>query len=140
MKAQRTQLWVALVCLAIGASMLHYKAHPPQENLTHFWATFFCLIDLVVVSILFLYKSTAVWALLLNSFIAFLGIIMMTDLAIVSQYAGWIKVNPREEPFRWLLETMFPDIIILVADLMVGLALYQAIMTEPNAARRARKA
>lgn len=139
MSTQRIQLWVALVCLAIGASMLHYKVHPPQENLTHFWATFFCLIDLVLVSILFLYKSTAAWAVMLNSFIAFIGIIMMTDLTIVSLHQGWIKANPSQQPFQWLLETMIPDIVILIADLMIGLALYQVIMTEPKPARQGSK-
>lgn len=132
MKEQRKQLWVALVCLAIGAFTLHYKLHPPTENLTNFWATLFCGIDLVLVSILFLYRSMAVWALLLNSFIAFLGIIMMTDLTIVSTHAGWIKASPFQQPWAWFLESMFPDIIILVADFMVGLALFQATMAQPR--------
>ncbi len=90
----------------------------------------FCSIDLVLVSILFLFKKTAVWALLLNSFIAFLGIIMMTDLTIVSTYHGWIKVSPLQQPFSWFVQSMFPDIAILIADLMVGLALYKAIMAD----------
>ena len=128
MNNQRTQLWFALVFLALGATMLHYRLHPP-EDLTDFWATAFSLIDLVLVSILFLFKSTAVWALLLNSFIAFLGIILMSDLTIVSTYAGVIKVIPREAPFQWLLQTTLPDIAILVADFLVGLALYKAIMS-----------
>ena len=131
MNAQRTQLWLALVFLAIGATILHYRLHPPK-NLTNFWATAFCLIDLVLVSILFLFRSTAVWALLLNSFIAFLGIILMSDLTIFSTYAGWIKVSPRVAPFQWLLQTMLPDIAILVADFLVGLALYKAIMSQPR--------
>lgn len=135
MSAQSKQLWVALVGLAFGAFMLHYKLHPPHESLTDFWATFFCSIDLVLVSILFLSKSTAAWALLLNSFIAFLGIIMMTDLMIFSQYAGWIKISPWQQPFQWLMESMFPDIAILVADFMVGLALYHSIMTQPRKAK-----
>jgi hypothetical protein len=133
MKAQRIQLWFALVGLVMGGAIVHYKLHPPLHSLTHFWATFFCLIDLVLVSILFLSKGTAVWALLLNSFIAFLGIIMMSDLTVVSTYAGWIKVSPREQPFQWLIESMFPDITILIADFLIGLALYKIIMTEPAA-------
>lgn len=131
MNAQRTQLWFALVCLALGASMLHYRVHPPQD-LTHVWATAFCLVDLILVSILFCFKSTAVWALLLNGFIAFLGIILMSDLSIVATYAGSIKVSPREAPFQWLLQTTFPDIAILVADFLVGLALYRVIMAREN--------
>jgi hypothetical protein len=134
MKEQRTQLWFALLGLAIGATMLHYRLHPPRHSLTHFWATLFCCLDLVLVSILFLYKSTAVWGLLLNSFLAFLGIIMMSDLTIVSTYAGWIKASPGDQPFQWVLQSMLPDIIILVADFLVGLALYRIIMAEPKAA------
>lgn len=60
MNEQRVQLWLALVGLAIGAIILHYRLHPPQQSLTYFWATAFCAVDLVLVSILFLVKSTAV--------------------------------------------------------------------------------
>lgn len=131
MNTQRTQLWLALVLLALGAIMLHYKLHPPKD-LTHFWATAFPAVDLVLVSILFLFRSTAVWALLLNSFIAYLGIILMSDLTVVSTYAGWIKVSPLVDPFQWLLQSMLPDIAILVADFLVGLALYKVIMSQPR--------
>ncbi len=128
MKAQRAQLWIALVGLAIGATMLHMRLHPPLASLTQFWATLFCFIDLVLVSIFFLFRSTALWALLLNSFIAFVGIIMMSDLTIVSTLQGWIKVSPGDQPLEWLMQTMLPDIAILVADLFVGMALYSIII------------
>jgi hypothetical protein len=131
MNGQRTQLWFALVLLALGATMLDYRIHPPTD-LTHFWATAFCLIDLVLVSILFRFSSTAVWALLLNGFIAFLGIILMSDLTIVSTYTGSISVSPLVAPFQWLLQTLLPDIAILVADFLVGLALYKVIVSKPR--------
>jgi len=129
MSTQRVQLWVALVCISIGALMLHYRVHPPQEGLTYFWATFFCTIDLVVVSVLFLFRSTAVWALLLNSFIAYLGIIMMGDLSIDGTLRGAIQVSPKDQPVAWLLQTTLPDIAVLVGDLLVGMALYRVIVT-----------
>lgn len=132
MKAQRAQLWIALVGLAVGAFMLHYRIHPPQANLTNFWSCLFPGVDLVIVSILFLFRSTVVWALLLNSFIAYLGIIMMTDLTIFSTVEGWIKVSPMEQPFAWLLESMFPDILIVIADLFVGMALYKITVSSPK--------
>jgi len=132
MNEQRIQLWLALVGLAIGALILHYRLHPPEHSLTNFWATLFSAIDLILVSILFLFRSTAVWALLLNSFIAFIGIIIMTDLTIFSTYVGWIKVSPKEQPIAWLLESMLPDITILVADFLVGLVLYKTIIGLPK--------
>ena len=30
MTTQRTALWVALVSLAVGATLLHYRIHPPR--------------------------------------------------------------------------------------------------------------
>ena len=73
MTTQRPTLWAALVSLALGASLLHYRIHPPND-LTYLWPTLFSLLDLVLVSALFRFRSTALLGLLLNSFLAFLGI------------------------------------------------------------------
>ena len=34
MTTQRTTLWVALVSLALGATLLHYRVHTPGEDPT----------------------------------------------------------------------------------------------------------
>ncbi len=132
MKAQRVQLWIALVGLAAGAFMLHYRIHPPQASLTNFWASLFPGIDLIVVSILFLFRGTVIWALLLNSFLAYIGIILMSDLTITSTLKGSIQVSPWAQPFSWLVQTMLPDIMILIADLFVGMALYKITVSSPR--------
>ena len=129
MTSQRLQLWVALAVLAIGASMLHFRIHPPKD-LTYLWPNLFSLIDLVLVSALFLSRGTALLGLLLNSFLAFLGIIMMADFSISATLAGQMKVMPGQNFFGWLLLTTFSDIMILVADFFIGLALYRAILSE----------
>ena len=129
MKEQRIQLLIALVGLALASFMLHYKVHPPSQFLSHFWASFFSGVDIIVVTILFLSRSTAVWALLVNSFLNFLGIIMMTDVSIVSSLEGWIKVSFFQQPFEWLLESTFPDILIVIADFAIGLALYRSTIS-----------
>ena len=131
MKSPRQQLWVALVALALGATLLHLRIHPPDE-LSNLWPNLFSVIDLVVVSLLFLFRSTAVLGVILNSFLAFLGIIMMADFSISATLAGKVAVSPEANFFGWLLLTTFPDIAILAADLMVGLALYRVIMTSPS--------
>jgi hypothetical protein len=130
MTAQRAQLWVALVALAVGATMLHYRIHAPGKEPSNLWPNLFSVIDLVVVSALFLFRRTALLGLLLNSFLAFLGIIMMADFSVSATLAGQMKVMPGQDFFGWLLLTTFSDIMILVADLFVGLALYRAILTE----------
>ena len=129
MKSPRPQLWVALVALALGATLLHLRIHPPDE-LTDVWPNLFSWIDLVVVSLLFLFRYTAILAVILNSFLAYLGIIMMADFSLSATLAGKVAVLPGANFFGWLLLTTFPDITILAADFFVGLALYRVIMTE----------
>jgi hypothetical protein len=130
MKTQRTTLWVALVALAVGATMLHYRIHTPGADPTDLWPNLFSLIDLVLVSALFLFRGTALLGLLLNSFLAYLGIILMADYSLSATLAGQLKVMPGNNFIGWLLLTTFPDIMILVADFLVGLALYRAILAE----------
>jgi hypothetical protein len=130
MKTQRATLWVALVSLAVGATMLHYRVHTPGEDPTDLWPNLFSLIDLVLVSSLFLFRRTALLGLLLNSFLAFLGIIMMTDYSLAATLAGQVKVMPGADFFGWLLLTTFPDIMIALADFLAGLTLYRAILAD----------
>ena len=129
MTTQRTTLWWALVALALGATLLHYRVHPPDE-LTKLWPNLFSLMDLVLVSALFRFRGTALLGLLLNSFLAFLGIIMMADFSLSATLAGQMKVMPGVNFFGWLLLTTFSDIMIALADFLVGLGLYRAILAE----------
>ena len=131
MTSQRPTLWAALVSLAVGATLLHYRVHPPDE-LTDLWPNLFSLIDLVLVSALFRFRSTALLGLLLNSFLAFLGIIMMADFSLSATLAGQVKVMPGVNFFGWLLATTFPYIMIALADFLVGQALYRAILAEKS--------
>jgi hypothetical protein len=130
MQTQRATLWVALVALAVGATLLHYRIHTPGEDPTNLFPNLFSLIDLVLVSALFRFRGTALFGLLLNSFLAFLGIIMMADYSLSATLAGQMKVMPGHNFFGWLLLTTFPDIMIALADFLVGLALYRAILAE----------
>ncbi len=130
MRAQRYQLWAALVLLAASGAMLHFRIHPPGAELDVLLPNLFSWLALVVVSLLFLFRSTALLGLLLNSFLAYVGIITMADFSISATLAGTINVMPGQHFFSWLLLTTFPDITILVADFLVGLALYRAIVME----------
>jgi len=128
MTAQRWQLWVALIGLSLGAFMLHYRIHPPT-TLTYFWPSLFAGVKVVLVSLLFLFRRTAVWGMLLNSFLAIIGIIMMTDFTIFSAFAGSYKASLVNQPISWLMESMLPDNCVLFADFMVGLALYKVTIS-----------
>jgi hypothetical protein len=129
MKSLRHLLWVALVGLALGATLLHFRIHPPKDT-TYLWPNLFSVIDLVLVSLLFLSRSTAILGVILNSFLAYLGIIMMADFSLSATLAGQVKVMPEVDFLGWLLQTTLADIAILLADLLVGLSLYRVIMME----------
>jgi len=130
MSAQRRLLWFALLGLAIGAAMLHLRIHPPSKGPVYVVANLLCGLDVILVSLLFLSRGTAVWGLLLNSFMAFLGMILMADFALTATAAGVVKVRPGQDLSGWLLQTTLPDITILFGDFMVGLALYKAAMAD----------
>jgi hypothetical protein len=132
MTSQRRQLWVALVALAVAATMLHYRIHTPGEDPTDLWPNLFSAIDLILVSALFLFRGSALLGLLLNSFLAFLGIIMMADFSLSATLAGQMKVMPGQNFFGWVLLTTFSDIMVLVADFFIGQALYRAILAEKS--------
>ncbi|MFH7327042.1 hypothetical protein [Desulfurivibrio sp. C05AmB] len=133
MKTEIRLLWWALVGLAIGAVMLHYRIHPPAGGAIYAWGNLLALADLVLVSLLFLSRRRAVWGLLLNSFIVFLGIIMMADYTIYRTLSGTIPA-PGADPLGWFLHTSFPYITIALADFLVGLSLYR-LMTGSAPAR-----
>ncbi len=133
MNVQRRILWVALLGLAVGASLLHGRIHPPGKGLTYFWANLFSWVDVVLVSVLFLSRRTALWGLLLNSFLAYLGMILMSDFSLSATAAGVIKASPGQDPLGWLLQTTLPDVIVLFADFLVGQALYKAISSGAQA-------
>jgi hypothetical protein len=131
MQTQRATLWWALVSLSLGATLLHYGVHPPDDP-TDLWPNLFSLIDLVLVSALFRFRPTALLGLLFNSFLAFLGIIMMADYSLSATLAGQVKVMPGANFFGWLLSTTFPYILIALADFLTGQALYRAILAEKS--------
>ena len=130
MKTSRNTLWAALVALAVGAALLHLRIHLPAQNPTFLWPNLISLLDLFLVSLLFRFRGTALLGLLLNSFFAYLGIIMMADFSLSATLAGQVKVMPGANFFGWLLFTTFPDMALAFADFLVGLALYKSIMTE----------
>ena len=130
MKNIRYLLWVALLALALSGALLHLRIHPPSPLISDIWPNLFSWIAVLLVCPLFLFRSTAILAVILNSFLAYLGIIMMADFSLSATLAGQVKVMPGVNFFGWLLQTTFSDITILVGHLLVGLALYKVIMME----------
>jgi hypothetical protein len=122
-------LYTALVFLSIGALMLHVRIHymmgpdPANPEMTVFRPAFFLsnlfpLIDVVVVSALFLSRRTAVYGYVLNGMIVIYGTIFMAHFSIAR------LVEEGTPPLEWIMESTLPDIAIAWADFFVGKALY----------------
>lgn len=122
-------LLLALFLLSLAGLMLHYRIHnfmvPDKMNPgfsvfdgTRFLSFIFPLIDVVVVTLLFTSRKTAVYAYLLNGLIVIYGTVFMAHFSIAEISA---KAIP---PGAWLLKSTLADIAIAWGDFFVGKALY----------------
>lgn len=127
----KSTLIPALFLSALAGLMLHYRIHPfmvvdPRHPGiavfagSHFFASFFSLTDLLVVTTLFLSRRTAAYGYLLNGLIVIYGTIFMAHFSIAEILAKGI-------PFpAMILKSTLPDIGIAWCDFLIGKALYDA--------------
>lgn len=122
-------LLAALFLIALSGLMLHWrihnfmvpdKLHPGVSvfDSTRFFSFIFPLTDVVVVTILFMSKKTAVYGYLLNGLIVIYGTVFMAHFSIAEMIA---KSLP---PGSLLIKSTLPDIMISWVDFLIGKALY----------------
>ena len=113
--------------------MLHYRIHNfmitdklhPDAFLfdrTKFLATLFPLVDVILVTALFMSRKTAVYGYLLNGLIVIYGTILMSHFSISEIIAKSIPLS------SMLLKSTIADIGIAWGDFFVGKALYDLYM------------
>jgi len=136
-RAGRHLLWAALVLLATAAFFLHLRIHPflmPDKfNPGHtifdrakVAASLFPLLDLVVVSLLFTSRRTAVYGYVLNGMLVIYGTVLMTHLSLVK-----LAADPSLPFYLMPFNSLLPDIALAWADFLVGAALYYAWLRTP---------
>jgi hypothetical protein len=74
--------------------------------------------DMVVVTLLFMSRKTALYGYLLNGLIVIYGTIFMAHFSIANIAAQSIP------PAQWLIKSTLPDIAIAWADFFAGAALF----------------
>jgi hypothetical protein len=122
-------LLLTLFVLAVSGLLLHYRIHnfmvPDRLNPgnvifdgTKFLSFIFPVIDVVLVTLLYTSRKTAVYGYLLNGLIVIYGTVFMAHFSIAEISAKSIP------PGAWLLKSTLPDIGIAWADFFVGKALY----------------
>lgn len=126
-------LITALFLLAAAALLLHLrihyfmvadKSHPGSLvfDSTKFFAALLPLIDVVLVTALFMSRKTAAYGYLLNGLIVIYGTVFMAHFSIAEMTA---KSIPLQDIF---LKSTLPDIAIAWADFFTGKALYDFYM------------
>lgn len=126
---KKTTLLAALVLMAVSGLLLHYRIHnfmAPDRlhpgnfafNGSLFLATLFPLIDVVLVTALFLSRKTAAYGYLLNGLLVIYGTIFMAHFSIAQALAKHASLHLA------ILNSTLPDILTLWADFFVGKALY----------------
>jgi hypothetical protein len=132
---KRGTLITALFLIAASGLMLHLRIHyfmvPDKLNpeIIHFDSTrflsfIFPLIDVIVVTALFLSRKTAVYGYLLNGIIVIYGTVFMAHFSIADLMA---KSAPIQD---WFLKSTLPDIGIAWGDFFIGKALYGLYMNK----------
>jgi hypothetical protein len=132
----RKALLTALFLLAVSNLLLHYRIHNfmVQDALnpgiahfsgTKFLAFLFPLIDMVVVTLLFISRTTSVYGYLLNGMIVIYGTVFMSHFSIA-------ELTARSAPAAdWVMKSTLPDIGIAWGDFFIGKALYDINLKEP---------
>lgn len=124
-------LILLLILLALAGLIVHYRAHPIfisdklnpdilKFKFSNFLAFCLSLFDLIVVTLLFLFRKTIVYAYLLNGLLAIYGIVMMVHFSIHLIISKNWPIN-FESIFVF---STFPQILTLIADFIVGKLLY----------------
>ena len=133
--ANRRTLLAALVLLALVALVMHYLAHPvfapdkEHPGQTIFRGSFLAasllpLLDLVVVTALFLSRRTAPLAFLINGVLVIYGTVLMGHFGLVKLAA----IPPATSP--WIFRSMLHDIALAWVDFLVGKALFESWVRE----------
>ena len=129
----RRNLLLILFLLSLSGFMLHFRVHSfmvPDKlhpgtfffNRSLFLASLFPMVDVVVVTLLFMWKRTAVYGYLLNGIIVIYGTVFMAHFSFAS--FGAMHIPPSD----WIIKSTLPDIGIAWADFFAGKALYDLYM------------
>jgi len=134
MRKERKYLICAQILLALGALWLHCRIHPymvpdPLTGTTELHvgkliAFIFCLVDVFLVTGLFISPKTAVYGYILNGMLVVFGSVMMAHFSIA------ILIDTKMSFDVWIWKSTMPDIIIAAGDFMVGKAIYEFSVAE----------
>jgi hypothetical protein len=119
--------------ISVGGWILHVRIHPPLDLAANSVPFVAGLIGFTAVAAMFLSRKTLAYAYVINGMLVIIGTITMAHYSVAKL--------PEEITFTSLIfRTLFPDILILFTNFMLGKALFELEMlkTEETGVRRGR--
>jgi hypothetical protein len=129
----RLLLVAGLFFVSLGGWMLHVRIHPPLKLAANYVPFIAGLMSITAVPAMFLFRKTLAYAYVINGMLVIIGAITMAhfSLAHPPELITFYTV-----PFN----TLFPDVVILLTNFILGKALFELEMlkTEETRARQGR--
>lgn len=128
---KKNSLLVSLFLFATAGFLMHFKVHNfmvvdrlhpwvHSFNISLLPAMLLPMLDVIVVTALFMFRSTAVYGYLLNGLLVIYGTVLMIHYSLAQMAAGVLPVQ------ALLLKSTLPDICIAWGDFFIGKALYDS--------------
>jgi cation transport ATPase len=129
----RVLLVAGLFFISLGGWLLHMRIHPISKLALN-WVPFVAgLISVTAVTVMFLFRRTLAYAYVITGMLVIIGTITMGHFSFAHP--------PEHISFQTLvMGTMFPDIVMLFTNFIIGKALFELEMlkTEETQARHGR--
>ncbi len=100
----------ALFLISLGGLLLHLRIHPPAEEAEYWLPAIVGVITTFALPFLFAHRKTVAWAYLVTWLAVIIGTVTMLHHS-AEHWMGDVTLK------RLLLETTFPDVLILAAKL-----------------------
>ncbi|MHB8110946.1 MAG: hypothetical protein ACYDHW_13055 [Syntrophorhabdaceae bacterium] len=113
----RSLMLASLVVMALGGFLLHIRVHPLTHNISFIVNVIAGILSIVVIPLLFLYKSTVHYGYVLNGFITIIATITMAHFSLANLPSPLNAQNI-------ILKTTLADILIVWGKFFVGKALF----------------
>ena len=123
---QRTLL-LSIFFLALGGWLLHLRIHPLAKDAENIIPAAAGFISVIIIPVLFMFRSTISFAYLFNGMTVIIGTITMTHFSIENPPPAWTLQTI-------LFGTCLPDIFLLWGKFAVGKALFdmEAVVQHPD--------
>ena len=115
-------LILAIFFLALGGWLLHLRIHPIGKDAEHYIPAVAGLISVIIIPLLFIFRSTTPFAYLLNGMTVIIGTITMAHFSIKNPPQVWTLLTI-------LMGTCLPDILILWGKFALGKAIFEMEVT-----------